>query len=276
MGNKQLCYVAEGVQKILLSREACVKLGILSKSFPAVGSSVEKQPVVAEVSDGVNAEQFDLEPCAPEEDGSCRCPRRQSVPEPPQFDPKLTVSQLRKRIIEHYASSAFNKCTRQTLPLMRGEPLPIPVRKDAKPVAVHTPVPVPLHWEEKVKRDLERDVSLGVIEPVPLNTPVTWCHRMVTVPKHSGEPRRTVDMQSLNRASVRQTHHTRSPFMLASSVPAGKTKSVLPLGAPDGGGQGQDNVHNPLGQVQIQGITPRLPGIYGWIYPPVQPDNGGD
>ena len=83
--------------------------------------------------------------------------------------------------------------------MMRGEPLPIPVRKDAKPVAVHTPVRVPLHWEEKVRRDLLRDVSLGVIEPVPLNTPVTWCHRMVTVPKHNREPRRTVDMQSLNK-----------------------------------------------------------------------------
>ena len=67
---KQLCYVAEGVQKLLLSREACVKLGILSKSFPAIGSASEVEPVVAEVSDCLNADQFDLEPCAPEEDGS--------------------------------------------------------------------------------------------------------------------------------------------------------------------------------------------------------------
>ena len=50
---------------------------------------------------------------------------------------------------------------------------------------------------------------------------------MVTVPKHNGEPRRTVDMQSLNKASVRQTHPTKSPFMLASSVPAGRIMSVL-------------------------------------------------
>ena len=35
---KQLCYVAEGVQKLLLSREACVKLGILS-STTAINSS---------------------------------------------------------------------------------------------------------------------------------------------------------------------------------------------------------------------------------------------
>ena len=148
----QLCYVAEEVQKLLLSKEACIRLGIISKSFPGIGSAADQKPVVAEVTDAPNADQFDLEPCAPEEDGSCKCPRRDVVPEPPKFDPQLSVPQLRRKIIEHYASLAFNKCTRQTLPLMKGEPLPIPVRRDAKPVAVHTPVPVPLHEEEKVKR----------------------------------------------------------------------------------------------------------------------------
>ena len=145
------------------------------------------------------------------------------------FDPSLSVPELLKKIIKHYAASVFNRCTRKTMPLMKGKPLPIPVRKDANPVAAHTPVPIPLHWEHKVYRDIQRDVSLGVIEPVPVNTPVTWCHRMVVVPKHNGEPRRTVDMQALNRASVRQTPLTRSPFMLASSVPAGRMKSVIDI-----------------------------------------------
>ena len=149
------------------------------------------------------------------------------MPQRPKFDPSLSRGGLRKLLIQHYGSSAFNRCTRQTLPLMQGEPLPIPTKTDMKPVAVHTPVAIPLHWEEKVHKDLMRDVALGVIEPVPINTPVTWCSRMVVVPKHSGEPRRTVDLQALNKASVRQTHHTRSPFMLASAVPPGKTKAVL-------------------------------------------------
>ena len=127
----QLCYVAEEVQKLLLSKEACIRLGIISKSFPAIGSAADQKPVVAEVTDAPNADQFDLEPCAPEEDGSCKCPRRDVVPEPPKFDPQLSVPQHRRKIIEHYASSAFNKCTRQTLPLMKGEPLPIPVRSSS-------------------------------------------------------------------------------------------------------------------------------------------------
>ena len=118
---------------------------------------------------------------------------------------------LRKLLINHYKASAFNRCTSQTLPLMKGEPLPIPTRSYVKAVAVHTPVAIPLHWEKKVYRVLMRDVALGVIERGPINTPVTWCSRMVMVPKHSGEPRRKVDLQALNRATVR---HTRSPFLL--------------------------------------------------------------
>ena len=38
----QLCYVAEGVEKLLLSKEACVKLGILPESFPSVGGAVNQ------------------------------------------------------------------------------------------------------------------------------------------------------------------------------------------------------------------------------------------
>ena len=43
-----------------------------------------------------------------------------------------------------------------------------------KHVAVHTPVPVPLHWAEKVKKDLDRNIALGIIEHVPLNTQTSW------------------------------------------------------------------------------------------------------
>ena len=134
---------------------------------------------------------------------------------------------MREIIVKHYAASAFNRCTRQKLPMMKGDPLPIPTKVGARPTAINQHVPVPLHWQDKVEKDLQRDVALGVIEPIPLNTPVTWCARMIVVPKHNGEPRRTVDLQGLNRSSVRQTHPMQSPFRLASDVPANTVKSVL-------------------------------------------------
>ena len=48
----------------------------------------------------------------------------------------------------------------------------------ATPTAHHSPIPVPLHWQDEVKAGLHRDVRLGVLEPVPVGEPVTWCHRM--------------------------------------------------------------------------------------------------
>ena len=74
----QLCYVAEKVGKLLLSKEALLRLGIINKSFPAVGSAETSAPVVSEVTEQ-NTDQFDLEPCTPEVDGSCNCPRREPV-----------------------------------------------------------------------------------------------------------------------------------------------------------------------------------------------------
>ena len=37
--------------------------------------------------------------------------------------------------------------------------------------AFHSPNRVPHHWKAAVKGDLDRDVRLGTIEPVPQDTP---------------------------------------------------------------------------------------------------------
>ena len=110
---------------------------------------------------------------------------------------------------------------------MDGVPMRLMVNPDAKPVAHHTPVPVPLHWQADVKAGLDHDVSLGVIEPVPVGEPVTWCHRMVICAKKNGTPRGTVDFQALNLHATRETHHTQSPFHQARTVPNNKKKTVF-------------------------------------------------
>ena len=110
---------------------------------------------------------------------------------------------------------------------MEGPPMRIMIDNDAKPVAHHTPVPVPLHWQDEVKAGLDQDVLLGVIEPVPIGEPVTWCHRMVICAKKNGKPRRTVDFQQLNKHATRETYHTQSPFQQARLVPQNHKKSVF-------------------------------------------------
>ena len=82
--------------RLMLSKQACVQLGIVNSSFPSVSSCY-----TAAASAVTDTEEFDLVPCAPNDDGSCSCPRRQQVPQDyPEYDPKLTIQQLRKRIIQ--------------------------------------------------------------------------------------------------------------------------------------------------------------------------------
>lgn len=96
-------------------------------------------------------------------------------------------------------SSIFKTCPHQQLPLMEGPPLSLSVDPTAKPVAVHTPIPVPLHWHKEVKAGLDQDVRLGVLEKVPVGDKVTWCHRMVVCAKKSGKMLmdNTVQMENL-------------------------------------------------------------------------------
>ena len=162
---------------------------------------------------------------------TCSCPRRRKPPPKPSTLPYPATDENRERLekwlLQYYASSTFNTCEHQPLPMMEGPPLHLMVDPDAQPVAFHTPIPVPIHWQGEVKAGLAQDVRLGVIEPVPVGEPVTWCHRMVVCAKKNGQPRRTVDFQPLNAHALRETHHTQSPFHQARSVPPDKKKTVF-------------------------------------------------
>ena len=60
---------------------------------------------------------------------------------------------------------------------------------------------------------------MGVLEEVPTNTPTTWCSRMCIQVRKNGKPRRTIDLQALNKHAVRQTHAGETPFHIVSAVP---------------------------------------------------------
>jgi len=100
---------------------------------------------------------------------------------------------------------------------MSGESLKISFLPDYSPKAIHTPIPIPHYWKDDVKAQLDSDESFGIIEPVPPGHPTTWCSRMVVVPKKDGIPRRTVDLQELNKATRRETHHTQTLFHMIST-----------------------------------------------------------
>ncbi|MEL6802297.1 MAG: reverse transcriptase domain-containing protein, partial [Bacteroidota bacterium] len=218
---RQIVYITEDTDKIYLSQEACIELGVISRNFPTIDMT---EPASIDT---------DVAACdAKSNADNCDCPKRGlPPPKPEQLPFPVTcdddVERLRKWLLNYYRSSSFNTCTHQTLPKMHGPPLRLMIDPQATPVAHHTPIPVPLHWMEQVKEGLDQDVRLGVLKPVPVGEPVTWCHRMVVCAKKDGKPRRTVDLQALNKFASRETHHTQSPYVQARSVPSGKLKTVF-------------------------------------------------
>ena len=217
VSSRQLCYVCEKVTKVYMSRQGCTEMGMLEKDFPMPKNTDHHTTAVIET------------PC------SCSCPTRSQTPPPlptalppsiPETDPQAP-EKLKQWLFKHYASTTFNTCEHQQLPMMTGPPLKMFIDPNATPVACHKITPVPIHWKEKVKEDLDRDVKLGVLFRVPHNTPTNWLSRMIITSKANGEPRRTVDFQPLNKHSKRQTFPIQSPFQLATQIPPHVYKTVV-------------------------------------------------
>ena len=209
---RQMTYITKNSNSVFLSKAACIDLGMISENFPTVVGLSSSSNLITD------------------KHLSCNCPKRELPPPLPSKLPFPATSENRSKLqdylLDYYKSSTFNTCEHQPLPLMSGPPLKLCIDPNADPVAHHSPIPVPVHWQKRVKADLDRDVRLGVIEPVPVGDPITWCHRMVVCSKKNGEPRRTVDLQPLNAHATRETHHTQSPFHQVRTIPEGVKKTV--------------------------------------------------
>ncbi len=218
VSTRQIVYITKHTNKLFLSREACADLGIIPNQFPSVN-----QVTGPSQGDSIGATNIPQQ--------GCHCPKRTQPPPAPTTLPYPATEENRAKLeqylLDSYHSSTFNTCEHQTLPLMAGPPMRLMIDPQATPTAHHTPIPVPLHWQDEVKAGLDRDVRLGVLEQVPIGAPVTWCHRMVICAKKTGKPRRTIDFQPLNTYATRETHHTQSPFHQARSVPHSKKKTVF-------------------------------------------------
>ena len=134
------------------------------------------------------------------------------------------VPKLKEHLLNSFAT-VFTKST--PFKVMRCKPVHIHVKPGAEPHARHFPIPMPVHWRDEVKAGIDKDINNGVIEPVPVGEPLSWCSPMVVAAKKDGTPRRTVDLQKLNAQCLRETHHCEPPFKLAMQVPAGTMKTVI-------------------------------------------------
>ena len=148
---------------------------------------------------------------------------------------------------------------------MEGPPVKFHIDPNANPIKLNKPAPVPLHWQEQVLEELNRDVALGVLERVPYGQPTEWCFRMVVTRKKDGSPRRTVDLSPLNKFCLREAHSSQSPFQLARSVPPHAHKSIfdawnryhsVPLREKD---RIYYDIYYAMGLIPLQESSPRFP-----------------
>lgn len=212
---KQALYVCERVERLYFSKAACIEVGILQKGFPA--------PIPEVCSTSVTEELLVSDPPAHDTFPAPKLPERPTqLPYPPV---KENIGKLKDWLVEAFATTAFNK--EGEFPALAGPPAHIHLNEGAVPKARHSPIPVPFHMKEAVKKALDEDVRRGIITPVPVGTPTDWCSTMVVTSKKDGRPRRTVDYQALNAQCRRETHHQGSPFHLAMQVPAGAYKTIL-------------------------------------------------
>ena len=115
----------------------------------------------------------------------------------------MSKEKLRQLIINQYAQSGFNNCRVQPLAMMNTDkPLRLFVDPAVKPVAIHKAAIIPIHLKARVKADLDRDVRLGILEKVDINSPVKWLSMHVTM-KKDDSPRRIIEYKKLNNAIPR-------------------------------------------------------------------------
>ena len=104
MVSKELCYVAKGVNRLLLS----ITSGIISNDFPSISSS---------------ADNVSVNSCAQADEGDqCSCPKGTPTPPAPSQLPytatEENIPKLKEWILDYYVGSAFNCCQNQELPLV--------------------------------------------------------------------------------------------------------------------------------------------------------------
>lgn len=214
-------YFVPDITDVFLSIVACKKLKLIHPDFPHHNDAAvdtEEQEELETSSKDVDRGQpgviKQLAASVGKESYSATLSHHEC--ELPYKPTEENIPLLEAWLMEKF-STVFNT-DQYPLPVLKGKPHHIHWA-GGKPVAHHSPIPVPAHWKEPVKQILLNDIRYGIIEKVPIGEPVEWCSRMVTVKKKDGNPRITVDYTHLNKQCLRETYPNPRPFDIASTIP---------------------------------------------------------
>ena len=136
----QITYVTDNSDKLFISKEACISLGMIPESFPTIGEV--RGSMTNSAADSKEPNHQSTQNISQE----CSCPKRTLPPPLPKDIPYPPIEENREKlkqwILDYYKSSTFNTCEHQPLPHMEGPPLKLMIIPNSEPVAFHTPIPV--------------------------------------------------------------------------------------------------------------------------------------
>ena len=102
---RQITYITDNSDKLVLSREACISLGMITARFPTVAEAMS--PSCPQLSCAGSTDETDIDT------HRCGCPRRQKPPPVPTKLPYAAHGENRSKLQEYlldYSSSTFNTC----------------------------------------------------------------------------------------------------------------------------------------------------------------------
>ena len=224
-------FFVSGISEIFLSLKACKGLSLVLHNFPqqvihkklfdvtqeqeeADTSVGQPGDVMASINVESNAETADSE--------------KFEIPVKPEILPYPPTDENIGKLEAWFLDTFKVVFTTDMYPLrvMSGKPQHIHLKMDAVPVAVHTPIPSPAHWRGQIKEILKDDIRLGIMEKVPIREPSEWVSRSLAVGKKDGSPRIVVDFMELNKNFLRESHPSKYPFDIISSIPLNTYKTV--------------------------------------------------
>ena len=149
---RQIAYITNTSDRILLSRAACIDLGMISETFPTIGEVIASDDAATPTHCS----------CTPR---TAPPPLTEGLPIPATEENRAAIeSWLKKR----YAASTFNTCTHQTLPMMSGPPLRLMIDKSPAQLSCRPASPTPARLLSPILKSCHVHISeMRNCQPLP-------------------------------------------------------------------------------------------------------------
>lgn len=173
-------FVCENVKEFLINRKAMMDLHIIHQHFP---KPLEMSYTVKKITQNFLETDTEL---------------------------------IKNKLISEYRDVFSND---EILKKMKGNPVHIYLKEDAKPHAITCPRKIPFAWRQKVKDELDEMCKKGIIRPAE-DTPSNFISPLVVVQKANGKLRICVDFTKLNQYVIRPVHPFQAPWEAVSNIPS--------------------------------------------------------